>query len=215
MYSIAGKPGGEAMDLTPRQREILDFVREFVLESGYPPSVREIGHHFRIYPRAAFDHLKALERKGYVRRRQTTSRGIEILDFPGKGPGVSVRQVPVLGRVVAGKPTLAVEHIEDVAPMARDWAEGEEVFLLRVKGESMSPYILPGDYVLVRCQPSADNGDVVVALIDDEATVKRFFLKGEELLLKPDNGAWETVTVRKGDRGFQVLGKVIGIFRRV
>ena len=203
------------MDLTPRQREILDFVKEFVLERGYPPSVREIGHHFRIYPRAAFDHLKALERKGYLRRRQTTSRGIEILDFPGRGPGASIRQVPVLGRVVAGKPTLAVEHIEDVVPMARDWAEGEDVFLLRVKGESMSPYILPGDYVLVRCQPSANNGDVVVALIDDEATVKRFFLKGDEILLKPDNEAWEAFTVREGDRGFQILGKVIGIFRRV
>jgi repressor LexA len=79
----------------------------------------------------------------------------------------------------------------------------------------MSPYILPGDYVLVRCQPSADNGDVVVALIDDEATVKRFFLKGDEVLLKPDNEAWEAVTVREGRRGFQILGKVIGIFRKV
>ncbi|MFQ5841614.1 MAG: transcriptional repressor LexA [Thermodesulfobacteriota bacterium] len=203
------------MNLTPRQREVLDFVKEFTLESGYPPSVREIGRHFGIYPRAAFDHLKALERKGYLRRRQAKSRGIEILDFTERRSGISIREVPVLGRVAAGKPTLAVENIEDVVPLARDWAEGEEVFLLRVKGESMSPYILPGDYVLVRCQPSADNGDVVVALIDDEATVKRFFLKGNEVLLKPGNEAWEAVTVRAGDRGFQILGKVIGIFRRV
>ncbi|MFQ6077706.1 MAG: transcriptional repressor LexA [Thermodesulfobacteriota bacterium] len=203
------------MNLTPRQREVLDFVKEFTLESGYPPSVREIGRHFDIYPRAAFDHLKALERKGYLRRRQAKSRGIEILDFTERRSGISIRKVPVLGRVAAGKPTLAVENIEDVVPLARDWAEGEEVFLLRVKGESMSPYILPGDYVLVRCQPSADNGDVVVALIDDEATVKRFFLKGGEVLLKPDNEVWEAVTVREGDRGFQILGKVIGIFRRV
>ncbi len=203
------------MNLTPRQREVLDFVKEFTLESGYPPSVREIGRHFDIYPRAAFDHLKALERKGYLRRRQAKSRGIEILDFTERRPGISIREIPVLGRVAAGKPTLAVENIEDVVPLARDWAEGEEVFLLRAKGESMSPYILPGDYVLVRCQPSADNGDVVVALIDDEATVKRFFLKGDEVLLKPDNEAWEAVTVREGNRGFQILGKVIGIFRRV
>ena len=203
------------MNLTPRQREILDFVKEFTLESGYPPSVREIGRHFHIYPRAAFDHLKALERKGYLRRKQTTSRGIELLDFTERSPGISIREVPVLGRVAAGKPTLAVENIEDVVPLARDWAGGEEVFLLRVKGESMSPYILPGDYVLVRCQASADNGDVVVALIDDEATVKRFFLKGGEVLLKPENEAWEAVTLRKGSRGFQILGKVIGIFRRV
>jgi repressor LexA len=203
------------MNPTPRQREILNFVKEFILESGYPPSVREIGRHFRIYPRAVFDHLKALERKGYLRRRQTTSRGIEILEFTERRSGISIREVPVLGKVAAGSPTLAVENIEDVVPLARDWAEGEEVFLLQVKGESMSPYILPRDYVLVRCQSSADNGDVVVALIDDEATVKRFFLKGEEALLKPDNEAWETVTVREGKRGFQILGKVIGIFRKV
>ena len=203
------------MNLTPRQREILDFVKGFTRESGYPPSVREIGHHFRIYPRAVFDHLKALERKGYLRRRHTKSRGIEILDFIERRPGSSTREVPLLGRVAAGKPTLAVENIEGVVPLARDWAEGGEVFLLRVKGESMSPYILPGDYVLVRCQPSADQGDVVVALIDDEATVKRFFLKGDEVLLKPDNEAWEAVTVREGSRGFQILGKVIGIFRRM
>jgi repressor LexA len=203
------------MDLTPRQREILDFVKGFTLENGYPPSVREIGCHFHIYPRAAFDHLKALERKGYLRRRQTTSRGIEILDFTERRTGISTREVPILGRVAAGKPTLAVENIEDVVPLARDWAEGEEVFLLQVKGKSMFPYILPGDYVLVRCQSSADNGDVVVALIGDEATVKRFFLKGGEVILKPDNEAWEAVTVRGGDRGFQILGRVIGIFRRV
>jgi repressor LexA len=203
------------MNLTPRQREILDFVKEFILENGYPPSVREIGLHFHIYPRAVFDHLKALERKGYLRRKQTTSRGIELLDFTERRLGISIREVPLLGRVAAGKPTLAVENIEDVVPLARDWAGGEEVFFLQVKGESMSPYILPGDYVLVRCQASAGNGDVVVALIDDEATVKRFFLKGDEVLLKPDNEAWGAVTVREGDRGFQILGKVIGIFRRV
>ena len=203
------------MNLTPRQREILDFVKEFTLESGYPPSVREIGRHFHIYPRAAFDHLRALERKGYLRRRHTKSRGIEILDFTERRHGISIREVPVLGRVAAGKPTLAVENIEDVVPLARDWAEGEEVFLLRVKGESMSPYILSGDYVVVRCQSSADNGDMVVALIDDEATVKRFFLKGDKVLLKPDNDAWETVTVEKGSGGLQILGKVIGIFRKV
>jgi repressor LexA len=214
MYSILDK-GGKAMNLTHRQREILDFVKGFILESGYPPSVREIGCHFDIYPRAAFDHLKALERKGYLRRRQTKSRGIEVLDFTERRPGISIREVPVLGRVAAGKPTLAIENIEDVVPLARDWAEGEEVFMLQVKGESMSPYILPGDYVLVRCQPSADNGDVVVALIDDEATVKRFFLKGGEVLLKPDNEAWEAVAVREGGRSFQILGKVIGIFRRM
>jgi repressor LexA len=203
MYSILDK-GGKVMNLTHRQREILDFVKGFILESGYPPSVREIGRHFDIYPR-----------KGYLRRRQTKSRGIEILDFTERRPGISIREVPVLGRVAAGKPTLAIENIEDVVPLARDWAGGEEVFLLQVKGESMSPYILPGDYVLVRCQPSADNGDVVVALIDDEATVKRFFLKGGEVLLKPDNEAWEAVAVREGGRSFQILGKVIGIFRRM
>ena len=221
------------MELTFRQREIFNFVREFIKERGYPPSVREIGKHFHIYPRAAFDHLKALEKKGYLKRRGSMSRGLEVLVFQEHEPyGLSqgagpygehprkegrplIREIPVLGRVAAGKPTLAVEHVEGTIPLPTEWVKGREVFVLKVKGDSMSPYILPDDYVVVRSQPSAENGDVVVTLMREEATVKRFFKKGRKIELRPDNESWETIQIEEGSGEIQILGKVIGVFRKI
>ncbi len=220
------------MELTSRQREIFNFVIGFIKERGYPPSVREVGEHFNIYPRAAFDHLKALERKGYLKRRSSMSRGLEILVFqeyesrgstPRAGPegehlkkeGKPLsREIPILGRVAAGKPTLAVEHVEGTIPLPAEWVKGKEIFLLKVKGDSMSPYILPDDYVIVRSQPSAENGDVVVTLMGEEATVKRFFKKGRRIELKPDNEHWEMIQIEEGSGEVQILGKVIGVFRK-
>jgi repressor LexA len=220
------------MELTSRQREIFNFIRTFIKGRGYPPSVREIGEHFHIYPRAAFDHLKALERKGYLKRRSSMSRGLEILVFQGYKPygsyqrdgsygkhprreeGPLIREIPILGRVAAGKPTLAVEHVEGTIPLPTEWVKGKEVFLLKVKGDSMSPYILPDDYVVVRSQPSAESGDVVVTLMGEEATVKRFFKKGRKIELKPDNEHWETIQIEEGSGEAQILGKVIGVFRK-
>jgi len=220
------------MELTPRQKEIFDFVRAFIKERGFPPSVREIGEHFSIYPRAVFDHLKALEKKGYLKRRGSMSRGLEVLVFQGYEPYGSyqrawpsgesltkegklpIREIPILGRVAAGKPTLAVEHVEGTIPLPTEWVKGKEIFLLKVKGESMSPYILPDDYVVVRSQPSAENGDVVVTLVGEEATVKRFFKKGRKIDLKPDNERWETIQIEEGSGEVRILGKVIGVFRR-
>ena len=220
------------MELTPRQREIFSFIRTFIKERGYPPSVREIGERFHIYPRAAFDHLKALEKKGYLRRRGSISRGLEVLVFQGgesygslQGDGSYgerprkegkpfIREVPILGRVAAGKPTLAVEHVEGTIPLPTEWVKGREVFLLKVKGDSMSPFILPNDYVVVRSQPSAENGDLVVTLVGEEATVKRFFKKGRKIELKPDNERWETIQIEEGSGEVQILGKVIGVFRK-
>ena len=220
------------MELTSRQKEIFGFVRTFIKERGYPPSVREIGEHFKIYPRAVFDHLKALERKGYLKRRGSMSRGLEVLVFQGyesqgshprsgsyeeylkkEGRPLS-REIPILGRVAAGRPTLAIEHVEGTIPFPAEWVKGREVFLLRVKGDSMSPYILPDDYVVVRAQSSAENGDVVVTLMGEEATVKRFFKKGKRIELKPDNERWEVIQVEEGSGGIQILGKVIGMFRK-
>lgn len=220
------------MELTLRQKEVLHFIRAFIREKGYPPSVREIGEHFQIYPRAAFDHLKALERKGYLRRRGTLSRGLEILVFQNgdaegppsrggigergfvQGKRTAIREVPILGRVTAGKPVLAVEHVEGTLPLPAEWTNGGEVFLLKVKGESMAPYILPGDYVIVRSQPSAENGEVVVALVGGEATVKRFFKRGSRIDLEPDNKEWETIRIDERYEDVQILGKVIGVFRK-
>ena len=207
------------MELTARQREVFDFIQTFIKERGYPPSVREIGGHFSIYPRAAFDHLKALERKGYLKRQGSMSRGLEILVFGEdrlrKESRPLIRDIPVLGRVAAGKPTLAVEHVEGSIPLPTEWVKGKEVFLLKVKGDSMSPYILPDDYVIVRSQPSAENGDVVVTLMGDESTVKRFFKKGRKIELRPDNEHWETIRVEEGAGEVQILGKVTGVFRKV
>ena len=212
------------MELTARQKEVFDFIRSFIKEKGFPPSVREIAGHFDIYPRAAFDHLKALERKGYLKRRASMSRGLEVLIFQGhelsyegrtrKEGRPLVREIPILGRVAAGKPTLAVEHVEGSIPLPAEWTKGGEVFLLKVRGDSMSPYILPDDYVVVRSQPAAENGDVVVTLVSEEATVKRFFKKGRRIELKPDNERWETIQIEEGSGEVQILGKVIGVFRK-
>ena len=211
------------MELTSRQREIFDFVRIFARERGYPPSIREIGEHFHIYPRAVFDHLKALEKKGYLKRRTSMSRGLEVLVFQGGGPfgehlgkegRPPIQEIPILGRIAAGRPTLAVEHVEGTMSLPTEWVKGREVFLLKVKGDSMSPYILPNDYVIVRSQPLAENGDVVVTLMGEEATVKRFFKKGKKIELKPDNEHWETIQIERGAGEIQILGKVIGVFRK-
>ena len=151
------------------------------------------------------------------------SRGLEILVFQGPGSygeplkkegRLLSREIPVLGRVTAGKPILAVEHVEGAIPLPTEWVKGKEVFLLRVKGDSMSPYILPNDYVVVRSQPSAENGDVVVSLVGEEATVKRFFKKGREIELRPENERWETIQIEEGAGEVHILGKVIGVFRK-
>jgi len=220
------------MGLTARQEEIFNFIRTFIRDRGYPPSVREIGERFKIYPRAAFDHLKALERKGYLKRRGSVSRGLEVLIFQeselsglpgraagygghsGKEKGSPIREIPVLGRVTAGKPILAVEHVDGTLPFPADWVKGKDVFLLKVKGDSMSPFILPDDYVVVRSQPSAENGDVVVTLVGEEATVKRFFRTGKKIELRPDNENRETIRIEEGSERTQILGKVIGVFRK-
>jgi repressor LexA len=213
------------MDLTSRQREIFNFVREFIKERGYPPSVREIGGHFHIFPRAVFDHLKALEKKGYLKRRGSMSRGLEILvfhesDLSSQRTGLHregkpfIREIPILGRIAAGRPTLAVEHVEGTIPLPTEWVKRREVFLLKVKGDSMSPYILPDDYVIVQSQSSAENGDVVVAFMGEEATVKRFFKKGRRIELRPDNEGWETIQIEEGSGEVQILGKVIGVYRK-
>ncbi len=211
------------MNLTVRQREIFDFIRAFIKERGYPPSVREIGKHFHIYPRAAFDHLKALEKKGYLKRRESVSRGLELLVYPdheSQGPHEKharsplTREIPILGRIAAGKPILAVENIEGTLSLPLEWTKEGETFLLKISGESMSPYILPGDFVMVRSQPSAENGDIVAILIGEEATVKRFFKKEGRIELKPDNERWETIRLEEGSEEITLLGKVTGVFRK-
>lgn len=203
-------------ELTRRQREILDFIRSFSQRHGVPPTVREIGERFRVTPRAAFDHLRALEKKGQLRRRLTTGRASRVLTLADRGP--ATQEVPVLGRIAAGAPLLAEENREGSLPLAVEWlagkGRGEEVFALRVRGDSMvNAHIVEGDLVLVRRQGSAEPGDIVVALLDNEATVKRFGRQGEAVVLKPEHPTMSPILVRPGQKDFKILGKVIGLVR--
>src|SRR5206468_10936040 len=154
--------------LTERQQSILNFINEYVESNGFPPSVREIGRHFGIYPATVQDHISALERKGFLHKKRFQSRTISV-------PASSRRSasgIPIVGRVAAGLPLLAQENIEDMIHLPKDWAPAG-AFLLKVQGKSMEgAHILDGDYVLVHPQQTAANGDIVVALIEDEATVK-------------------------------------------
>jgi repressor LexA len=217
--------------LTARQGEILEFVRQFLAKAGYPPTVREIGAHFGFVPRSVFDHLKALERKGYLRRTASKSRSLQILDPAPTGapePPRSAlgsrlaplgpppyRELPILGRVAAGQPLLSDQNLEGTAVVPHDWVNGDEAFLLKVQGESMiGAHICPGDQALVRRQSTAETGDIVVALLNDEATIKRILFRPDGIVLQPENLAMAPIHVKKSEKSFQIVGKVVGILRK-
>lgn len=199
-------------DLTPRQREILRFIQSEVMKKGYPPSVREIGSAVGLSSSSTVHgHLGKLEEKGYIRRDPTKPRAIELVHERAISRK-EIIHVPVVGRVTAGEPILAVENIEDFFPMPKDFANYEDVFMLRVRGDSMiGAGILDGDYVVVRQQPHAENGDIVVALIGEEATVKRFFREADHIRLQPENPNLDPIR----STNVQILGKVVGVFRKV
>ncbi len=199
--------------LTERQRQVLQYIKQEIHDKGYPPSVREIGEAIGLSSSSTVHgHLARLEEKGYIRRDPTKPRAIEVR---GETPG-EVRKrlinVPLVGRVTAGQPILAEQNIEDHFPLPADFVQDEDVFFLIVQGESMiEAGILDGDYVLVRRQQTARNGDIVVALLDDEATVKRFFREQGHVRLQPENRFMDPILVKD----VQVLGKVIGLVRRM
>jgi repressor LexA len=204
--------------LTARQREVLDFVRHFMTRVGYPPTVREIGSHFGFVPRSVFDHLKALERKGYLRRDPAKSRSLQLLDasLSPSARTSSYRELPILGRVAAGQPLLSDQNIEGTSVVPQDWVNDDEAFLLKVQGESMiGAHICPGDQALVRRQSTAENGDIVVALLNDEATIKRILFKPDGIVLQPENPAMAPIQVKKSEKSFQIVGKVVGILRKL
>jgi repressor LexA len=205
-------------ELTLRQREVLEFMRTFSERHGVPPAVREIGDRFGFTARAAFDHLKALERKGMLERRITGKRVSRTLVVPGQRQGrrFAREEIPVLGRIAAGAPILAVENREDSIPLTPEWfgARGEDVFALRVKGESMiGAHIVEGDLVLVRKQETASPGDIVAALLDGEATVKRFARDGAAVVLKAEHPTMAPIVVDRKRGDFRILGKVVGVLR--
>jgi repressor LexA len=201
--------------LTDRQREILDFISRSIAKRGYPPTLREIGSHFGIKStNGVNDHLRALEKKGYLHREDLKSRALRPIVSSTGG----MVEVPILGRVAAGQPLLATRNYEDTVKVDKFFiGENREVFSLRVKGESMiEDGIFDGDYVFVRKQLQANPGETVVVMIDDEATVKRYYPEGETIRFQPANAAMEPILVRKRDfKTVNILGIVIGVYRKL
>ncbi len=202
--------------LTDRQQQIFSFIEKAICEKGYPPTVREIGRAVGLRsPSTVHSHLASLEEMGYIRRDSAKGRAIEVIHGrqPTKQPfSDDVFSAPLVGRVTAGQPILATENVEAVVPLPKELIRHstDEMFILRVEGNSMvEAGIFDGDYVIVRRQQTADNGDIVVALLDDEATVKRFFRETEHIRLQPENESMSPILTREA----QVLGVVVGLVR--
>jgi len=206
-------------DLTARQRQVLEFIDDEVRRRGYPPSVREIGEAVGLSSSSTVHaHLAALQDKGYLTRDPTKPRAIEIHYESGSGAAVErrpVRHIPLVGDVAAGTGVLAAENIEETVPMPEDFTGAGQLFMLRVRGESMvDAGILDGDYVVVRQQPTAESGEVVVAGIPgDEATVKTLVRRRNKIVLRPENPTMDEMTFDAGD--VQIYGKVVSLLRRL
>ena len=206
--------------LTDRQKQALDFIGRYISQQGYPPTLREICEHMGIRStNGVNDHLKALEKKGYLERQDLKSRAIRPLFGEHHEREDHLVDVPLLGRVAAGQPILAVEHAEDTLRVDRFFlgAGAREVFALRVKGDSMiEAGIFDGDFIFVRKQVTANRGDIVVAMIDGEATVKYFHPEGEKIVFKPANHTMQPIVVKRRDfKSVDLLGLVVGIYRKM
>ncbi|HVR64579.1 MAG TPA: transcriptional repressor LexA [Polyangia bacterium] len=214
--------------LTDRQQEILDFISQSIGERGYPPTLREIGTHFGIRStNGVNDHLRALEKKGYLQREDLKSRALRPVSIPGHGRAggrerddarADIVEVPLVGRVAAGVPLLAVENVQDTVQVDRFFiGQTREVFALRVKGESMiEDGIFDGDYIFVRKQLQANRGDTVVAMINDEATVKRYYPEGDTIRFQPANASMQPIYVKKREfKSVNIIGVVIGVYRKM
>lgn len=198
--------------ISPKQAEILEYIKNEIINRGFPPTVRDICDAVNLKSTSSVhSHLETLERNGYIRRDPTKPRAIEIVDDNFNLARRELVNVPVVGRVAAGEPILAVENIENYFPIPAEFMPNSQTFMLNVKGESMvNAGILDGDQILVQQQSTAENGEIVVALIDDSATVKTFYKEDGYYRLQPENDAMEPIIVQ-GE--LQILGKVIGVFR--
>jgi repressor LexA len=224
--------------LTQRQKEILDFISASIMERGFPPTLREIGEHFQIRStNGVNDHLKALEKKGHLRREDLKSRAMRPVLPDGTGEIVPMRrlahgtggvevvsnnddmaEIPILGRVAAGQPILAVEQATDTVKVDRVLLGGHrEVFGLRIVGESMiEDGIFDGDYVFVKKTPAAKTGEIVVAMIEGEATVKRYYPEGDRIRFQPANQNMQPIIVRRADfKSVDIIGVVVGVYRKL
>ena len=212
----------EMTDLNKRERAILKFIEKQINEKGYPPSVREIGKAVGLKSTATVHgYLAKLQEKGYIKKEQQKGRTLKLLkgglgeNKPTEKPvysGKELVDVPVIGKITAGQPILAVENVTDTFPIPIDFVGNSESFMLTVRGESMiEAGILDGDYILVKRQNDARNGQIVVALIEDEATVKTFYKEKDHIRLQPENSTMEPIIVPD----CKILGKVAGVFRKI
>ena len=197
--------------ISKKQQEILDYIKSEILNRGFPPAVREICEAVNLKSTSSVHaHLEALEKNGYIRRDATKPRAIEIVDDNFNLVRREMVNVPVLGRVAAGEPLLAIENVESYFPIPAEFIPKEEVFMLNVKGESMvNAGIYDGDQIIVKQQSTASNGEIVVALVDDSATVKRFYKENGHIRLQPENDFMEPIIVDS----CEIIGKVIGLIR--
>lgn len=198
--------------ISSKQQEILDYIKNEILNRGFPPAVREICEAVHLKSTSSVhSHLEALEKNGYIRRDATKPRAIEIIDDNFNLARREVVNVPLVGTVAAGQPIPAVENIEAYFPVPAEFMPNEQSFMLRVKGDSMvNAGIFDGDQVLVKQQTSAENGDIVVALVEDSATVKTFYKENGYYRLQPENDYMDPILVQDN---LQILGKVFGVFR--
>lgn len=200
-------------DLGTKQQEILDFIKNEILGKGYPPSVREIGEAVGLRSTSTVHgHLSRLEKKGMIRRDPSKPRAIEIMDDEFNVGRREMVNIPIVGRVAAGEPLLAVENVEEYFPIPVDYAPNEQLFMVYVKGDSMiNQGIFEGDQIIVQKQSTAKNGDIVVALIDDSVTVKTYYKESDHIRLQPENELLDPILIY--DNSITILGKVISLYR--
>ena len=197
--------------ISKKQQEILEYIKSEILNRGFPPAVREICEAVNLKSTSSVHaHLEALEKNGYIRRDATKPRAIEIIDDNFNLVRREVVNVPLVGTVAAGQPILAVENVDGYFPIPAEYMPNTDCFMLKVKGESMvNAGIFSGDYIMVRQQSNAENGDMVVALVEDSATVKTFYKEDGHIRLQPENDSMDPIILDD----VQILGKVFGVFR--
>ena len=200
--------------ISKKQSEILEYMKNEILNRGFPPSVREICEAVTLKSTSSVhSHLETLEKNGYIRRDPTKPRAIEIVDDNFNLVRRETVNVPIIGKVAAGEPLLAVQNVEGYFPIPSEYMPNKQTFMLVVQGDSMiNAGIFSGDYVVVEKQENAENGDKVVALVEDSATIKTFYKEKDHIRLQPENDFMDPIVISP-DQQFQVLGKVIGVFR--
>lgn len=196
--------------LTDKQEKIFDFIKESIRDSGFPPTVREIGEKFHITVKGAYDHVKAIEKKGFIKTEQNKSRAIVVLNEEEEIP-VDAINVPLLGRIAAGSPIMAQENVEEYLSFPKSMFRSGDYFALHVKGDSMiEGGINDGDIAIIKKQNNCNNGDIVAALLEDEATLKRLKITGNKAVLMPENSAYQPIVAEN----IAIMGKLVALFRK-